>query len=62
MPYDSESPAAVRVEDLWVSFRATRERQQTLAGTLASLRNRAKRMMLIEALRGISFEVPVGSI
>ena len=62
MPYDSELPAAVRVEDLWVSFRATRERQQTLAGTLASLRNRAKRTMLIEALRGINFEVPMGSI
>ena len=62
MPYDSDLRPAVRVDDLWVSFRATRERQQTLAGTLASLRNRAKRTMLIEALRGVSFEVPVGSI
>ena len=62
LPFDSEAPPAVRVEDLWVSFRATRERRQTLKGTLASLANRSKHTMLIEALRGVSFEVPTGSV
>jgi teichoic acid transport system ATP-binding protein len=56
------STLAVQVEDLWVSFRATRDRRQTLKGTLASIRNRSKHSMLIEALRGISFEVPTGSV
>jgi ABC-type polysaccharide/polyol phosphate transport system ATPase subunit len=59
---DSDIPPAVRVEDLWVSFRATRERRQTLKGTLAGVVNRSKRTMLIEALRGVSFEVPTGSV
>ncbi len=62
MPSDSERTPAVRVEDLWVSFKATRERQQTLKGTLAGMRNRSKRSILIEALRGVSFEVPAGSV
>jgi teichoic acid transport system ATP-binding protein len=50
------------VDDLWISFRATREKNQTLKGTLAGLRERGKRSMLIEALRGVSFEVPAGSV
>ncbi len=58
----SERAPAVRVEDLWVSFRATRERRQTLKGTLAGLRNSSKRSMLIEALRGVTFEVRAGSV
>ena len=55
---------AVRVEDLWVSFRTTRERRATLKGTLASMRHRGsgKSRMWIEALRGVSFEVPAGSV
>ena len=62
LPYDSEVPVAVRVEDLWVSFRATREGRQTLKGTIASFRNGSKQNMLIEALRGVSFEVSAGSV
>jgi lipopolysaccharide transport system ATP-binding protein/teichoic acid transport system ATP-binding protein len=62
MPSGSEHPPAVRVEDLWITFRATRERRQTLRGTLAGVRDRAKRTMLIEALRGVSFEVSRGSV
>jgi ABC-type polysaccharide/polyol phosphate transport system ATPase subunit len=55
------APPAVQVEDLWVTFRATRERQ-TLKGTLASVRHGRKRTMVVQALRGISFEVPTGSV
>jgi teichoic acid transport system ATP-binding protein len=62
VPETSDAPLAVSVEDLWVSFRATRERRQTLKGTIASLRSRSKHTMYIEALRGISFDVPAGSV
>jgi teichoic acid transport system ATP-binding protein len=55
-------PPAVRVDDLWVSFRVTHEKHQTLKGAIAGLRNRGKRTMMIEALRGVSFEVPAGSV
>jgi ABC-type polysaccharide/polyol phosphate transport system ATPase subunit len=62
LPSDSDRPPAVWVDDLWTSFRATREKNQTLKGTLAGLRERGKRTMLIEALRGVSFTVPAGSV
>jgi len=62
LPYDSDREPAVWVDDLWVSFRVTREKNQTLKGTLANLRNRSKHSMLIEALRGVSFHVPAGSV
>jgi ABC-type polysaccharide/polyol phosphate transport system ATPase subunit len=59
---DSDRLPAVRVDDLWVTFRATLEKNQTLKGTLARLRERGKRSMVIEALRGVSFEVPTGTV
>ena len=62
MPSDSDRAPAVYVDDVWVSFRVTREKNQTLKGTIASLRDRSKRAMLIEALRGVSFQVPAGSV
>jgi ABC-type polysaccharide/polyol phosphate transport system ATPase subunit len=40
----------------------THEKHQTLKGALAGLRDRGKRTMVIEALRGVSFEVPAGSV
>ena len=58
MPSASDRPPAVWVDDLWVSFRVTREKNQTLKGTVARLRDRSKQSMLIEALRGVSFQVP----
>ncbi len=62
MPYDSDREPAVWVDDLWVSFRVTREKNQTLKGTVARLRDRSKQSMVIEALRGVSFAVPAGSV
>ena len=62
LPSDSDRPPAVWVDDLWVSFRVTREKNQTLKGTLARMRDRSKQSMLIEALRGVSFQVPAGSV
>jgi teichoic acid transport system ATP-binding protein len=54
--------AAIRVEDLWVQFRATRERRPTLRGALAGVRDRSRRTMIIDALRGVNLEVPRGSV
>ena len=62
LPSGSDRPPAVWVDDLWISFRVTREKNQTLKGTLAGMRDRSRRAMLIEALRGVSFEVPAGSV
>jgi len=62
LPSDSERAPAVWVDDVWVSFRVTREKNQTLKGTIAGLRDRSKRAMLIEALRGVSFAVPAGGV
>ena len=62
MPSDSDRAPAVWVDDLWVSFRVTKEKNQTLKGTLARMRDRSKQSMLIEALRGVSFQVPAGSV
>lgn len=62
MPSDSDVPPAVRVEDLWIRFRTTRERRQTLRGTLTGFRDRSKRSILVDALRGVSFEIPAGSV
>jgi ABC-type polysaccharide/polyol phosphate transport system ATPase subunit len=62
LPSASDRPPAVWVDDLWVSFRVTREKNQTLKGTVARLRDRSKQTMVIEALRGVSFQVPAGSV
>ena len=62
MPFDSDRAPAVWVDDLWMTFRVTREKNQTLKGTLARMRDRSKQSMVIEALRGVSFQVPAGSV
>ncbi len=45
-----------------MSFRVTHEKRQTLKGTLAGFRDRSRRAMQIEALRGVTFDVPAGSV
>jgi len=57
-----ERELAVKVEDLWVRFRSTREKTPTLKKTLAHMRKRRKSNISVEALRGVSFEVPVGEV
>jgi teichoic acid transport system ATP-binding protein len=52
----------VRVEDLWVRFRTTRERQSTLKHAIRHARLKSKSKIRIDALRGVSFEVPTGSV
>jgi teichoic acid transport system ATP-binding protein len=62
LPSASERPLAIRVEDLWVTFRTTRERSRSLTGTIARFRDPSKRAIDIEALRGVDFEVPAGCV
>jgi teichoic acid transport system ATP-binding protein len=62
LPFDSDREPAVWVDDLWMTFRVTREKNQTLKGTIARMRDHAKQSMVIEALRGVSFVVPAGSV
>jgi ABC-type polysaccharide/polyol phosphate transport system ATPase subunit len=62
LPSASEPAPAVLVEDLWVTFRTTRERRSSVTGALARLRDPSKRPVEVQALRGIDFEVPSGSV
>ena len=52
----------MRVEDLWVRFRTTRERQSTLKHAIRHARLKSKSRIRIDALRGVSFEVQTGSV
>ncbi len=64
MPSGSDRPPAIWVDDLWVTFRANREGRPTLRNRLVGLHRRSERKqaMLVEALRGVSFEVPSGAV
>jgi ABC-type polysaccharide/polyol phosphate transport system ATPase subunit len=64
LPSDSDRPPAIWVDDLWVTFRASREGNPTLRNSLVGLHRRSERKqaMLVEALRGVSFEVPSGAV
>jgi ABC-type polysaccharide/polyol phosphate transport system ATPase subunit len=62
---ESPSPAdrwAVKVENLCVTYRTTVEKKQTLKSTLVRLGRRQRAFRQIEALRGVSFEVPHGNV
>lgn len=43
-------------------FRATHEKKPTLKGSLSRVGQRSRSTMYVEALRGVSFEVPAGSV
>ncbi len=53
---------AVRVEDLWIRYRTTSESSTTLKQALTSRRGRVKSAHYVEALRGVSFDVPAGAV
>jgi ABC-type polysaccharide/polyol phosphate transport system ATPase subunit len=52
----------VRVDDLVVRFRTTHEKSPTLRGTLVRAMRRSKSARVVEALKGVSFEVSKGSV
>ena len=57
----SESPR-IRVEDVSVTYRTSLERAPTLRGTLVRLGRRERVIREVEAVRGVSFEVPHGQV
>jgi ABC-type polysaccharide/polyol phosphate transport system ATPase subunit len=54
--------AAVQVEDLWIRYRTTLERGTTLRQAVTDRRERIKTARHVEAIRGITFEVPTGGV
>jgi ABC-type polysaccharide/polyol phosphate transport system ATPase subunit len=65
LPSASEATAtatAVTVENVVVRFRTTQEKSPTLRNSMVKLVSRSKVARTIEALKGVSFEVPTGSV
>jgi ABC-type polysaccharide/polyol phosphate transport system ATPase subunit len=50
---------AIRVEDVWIRFRTLQEKNPTLKKAVAK---RGRDRNMINALRGVSFEIPSGSV
>jgi ABC-type polysaccharide/polyol phosphate transport system ATPase subunit len=60
---DSElTPPAVSVDGLWVRYRTTHEKTPTLRNSLSRLAKRSRSGRTIEALKGVSFDVPTGCV
>jgi ABC-type polysaccharide/polyol phosphate transport system ATPase subunit len=53
---------AVRVRDLGVTYRTTFEKTPTLRSALVRLGRRERAVRVIEALKGVSFDVPHGTV
>ena len=58
---DRHDPAIV-VEDLWITFKASTDRQTLRSALTTSMRERGRRKMMVEALAGVSFEILHGSV
>jgi ABC-type polysaccharide/polyol phosphate transport system ATPase subunit len=57
-----DEPPAVSVQDLKVTYRTTYETRPTLRSSIMRLGRRQRAVREIEALRGVSFDVPRGSV
>lgn len=56
---------AIRVEDLWIRYRTVLDKKQTLRGLLSRIGHRDNgdgHVRVVEAVRGVSFEIPRGSV
>ncbi len=67
MPCGSTEPPAtsepaIRVEDLQITYRTTSERSVANGHRLARLLRSKRQLQVVEALRGVSFEVPRGTV
>lgn len=60
-PHQVTRPA-IRVQDLTIRFKTTRERSSRLRHAVLKVRERAKVDRQIEALKGVSFDVEQGSV
>jgi teichoic acid transport system ATP-binding protein len=58
----ASDPAAVVVEDLWVRYRAAVDRKPTLRRALARLGRRERSVRTIDAVKGITLDVPSGTV
>ncbi len=58
----NDDHVAVRIEDLWIRYRTVVERPSSHGGRSFSLRGQRKAVRHVNAVRGISFDVPVGSV
>jgi teichoic acid transport system ATP-binding protein len=61
LPYGS-SDLAIRVKDLHITYRTTAEGPSGLREQWMHLRKKRRRRKVVEAVRGISFEVPRGTV
>jgi teichoic acid transport system ATP-binding protein len=62
LPPSSEPGAAVVVEDLWVRFNTTRERDRNLKRSVMRRMKTKKSPRAVDALKGVSFEVEPGGV
>jgi teichoic acid transport system ATP-binding protein len=53
---------AVQVEDLWIRYRTTFEKGTSLKKAMTQYKQRTKTARYVEALRGVSFDVPTGGV
>src|SRR4051812_50069020 len=58
----SSPPTTIRVEDVSVTYRTSLERKPTFKGTLLRLGRRERVIREIEAVKGVSLEVPQGQV
>jgi len=62
-PVEDLTDPAVVVEDLWIRYRTTSEKGTSLKQAVtAQHKERIKTNRYVEALRGVSFEVPTGGV
>jgi len=57
----AQSPYAVRVEDLSITYRTTYERKPTLKQTLTRFGRGDRTVQVVEALKNVSFDIRVGT-
>jgi ABC-type polysaccharide/polyol phosphate transport system ATPase subunit len=62
LPSGSDARTAIRVEDLSVTYKTSIERRPTLKEAFKRVGRRERFIHEIEAVKGVSFEVPRGSV
>ena len=58
----AEVSPAVILDDLWIRYRTTTEAAPSIKHGIGAFREYSRKKRYVEALRGVSFEVPVGSV